>query len=238
MTTDPKPMMRPARVTIAALALAVLAGCAADGTKNPFSGMSFPGTGNTAEAEAPAPAPGPSRRPTSAPAPSPSRPNAAPQTSVFEVGQAVCLAISAMGGFDRAVKPLVEYHRKRGMTAAKLKQVERGYAVTLGLVGCYGIPYFAKSIYGKLSESGRKDRERALTAAAASGKPQVYRDPVSGVEGAVKPQETYDVAGTNEECRVQEDTATLSKAKENIMVTFCRVKPDGGWQEKRTVAFG
>lgn len=196
MTTDKSPTLRHAgRAVAAALAFALIAGCAADGSTSAPNMLSS-GFGN-----------------------------------VLKAG---CLAIAAAGGFDRLVKPAVDYHRKRGMNEAKLKQLERGYAITLGFAGCVGIPYFANSIYAKLSEDGKKDRERALSEAASSGRPQVYRDPVSGVKGATKPLETYDVAGTNEECMTQEDTATHSSVKESILVTFCRVKPDGIWQEKRT----
>lgn len=121
-----------------------------------------------------------------------------------------------------AGKALAERDRSRlKLSAAEYEKRERGYAIAAALVLCPVGGAIANTVYGKLSEAGRKDRERALQEAARTGQVQRYSDPSNPrVAGVVTP--TAPAVEGAEECVTNTDDITDGASKDSIPVKFCR----------------
>ncbi|WP_374496189.1 hypothetical protein [Zoogloea sp.] len=128
-------------------------------------------------------------------------------------------------------KALANSEAKRlKLTPQQAAKRERGYLIGFALLGCGGGTVLAGTVYSKLSDSGKKARERELLAAAASAKPRTYRDPENpSLQGLVKPLPVYADAANKRECRDIEDTLADAGKGEPIVVKYCRSVPSGGW---------
>lgn len=131
-----------------------------------------------------------------------------------------CL-VGAAGGAVAARALATRDRSRMRMTDAQFRERERGYLIALGLVGCAGGGVLANTVYGKLSDAGRRDRERALQEAAQSGQVQRYGDPSNArVSGTVTPSAPA-VEGA-EECVTSTDAITDGASRDSIPVKFCR----------------
>ncbi len=116
------------------------------------------------------------------------------------------------------------------LSPQQIEQRKRGYMIAFALVGAAGGSALAGTVYGKLKEQGRKEREAALQAAAAQAKPQRYGEPTEpGLKGSVTPTKRY--AEAQRECVDLEDTLADGSARDSIFVKMCRSLPNGGWQQ-------
>lgn len=147
--------------------------------------------------------------------------------SIWKVGG--CLVGGAAGVV--AAKALAAAEAKKGrFPKSELAKRERSYMIAFALLGCGGGGALGGSIYAKLSEAGRKERERALVEAASQARPQRYGEPGSPtIKGAVTPGKRYAELDTKRECMDVEDTLSDGSNKDAIFVKMCRNLPNGGW---------
>lgn len=141
----------------------------------------------------------------------------------------------ALGGVVgvAAAKALAARDAKRlKLSPAELRKRERGYMIAFGLVGAAAGTALAGSIYARLQEQGKREREAALQAAVAQARPQRYGEPTDpGLIGTVTPGKKYADVAANQECIDVEDTLADVKSSESIYVKMCRSLPSGAWRQ-------
>jgi len=137
-------------------------------------------------------------------------------------------AVGGIGGAFLA-KALAESEGRRlRLTPEQLRQRERSYLVGLALAGCGGGSVLANSVYGKLSERGKRAREAELMEAARSATVRTYTDPDNpALVGRIAPQPSFTQG--NQVCRVLEDTLADAGRGEPVLVKYCHTPPSGQW---------
>lgn len=135
-----------------------------------------------------------------------------------------------------AAKALASFDGKRlNLSKRDIEKRERGYMIAFGLAGAYAGTMLGKSLYGRLQEEGKRQREAALTAAVEQAKPQRYSEPTDpSLQGMIVPGRRYAETASNRECVDAEDTLKDAKTSDAIFVKLCRVLPNGGWQQVTT----
>ncbi len=110
---------------------------------------------------------------------------------------------------------------------------KRGYAISLGLAGLAVGGALGGTVYDKLSEQGRKAREKALIDAASNARPQHYSEPTApSIAGVATPGTPYAVTASNQECvDVEDNLAQSGSAGDSIFVKMCRSVPNGNWAQ-------
>jgi hypothetical protein len=122
--------------------------------------------------------------------------------------------------------------KRRKLSRKEIDKLKRGYMITFALLGAAGGAALAGTIYGKLSEQGRKQREEALVKAAQQAKPQRYGDPADPtLTGVTNPGKRYTEVAANRECVDVEDTLADAASKDAVFAKLCRDLPSGSWQE-------
>lgn len=159
--------------------------------------------------------------------------SAAPESSWITTDSIWKSGGCALGGVAGllAAKALAASEAKKGrFSKAELAKRERSYMISFGLLGCGGGSVLSGSIYAKLSEAGRKEREKALVEAASQARPQRYGEPGNtSLKGAITPGKRYVELDTKRECMDVEDTLSDGSGKDSIFVKMCRNVPNGGW---------
>jgi hypothetical protein len=118
------------------------------------------------------------------------------------------------------------------LSPAEVEKRKRGYLIAFALVGAAGGAALGGTVYGKLQEGGRKERENALLAAAQQARPQRYGEPTNpALTGTVTPTRRYADAGANRDCVDVEDALAEGTSRDAIFVKMCRSLPNGGWQQ-------
>jgi len=117
------------------------------------------------------------------------------------------------------------------LSKAEIEKRKRGYMIAFALMGAAGGAALGGTVYAKLSEQGKREREKALLAAADQARPQRYGEPTApALTGTVTPGKRYADAGANRECVDVEDTLAEGSSRDSIFVKMCRSMPNGGWQ--------
>jgi len=120
--------------------------------------------------------------------------------------------------------------KKDNLSKKEQAKRERSYQIAGALLGCGGGGILGGTVYAKLSEAGRKERENALAAAASQARPQRYGEPDNpALKGSVKPGKAYTEVAANRECMDVEDSLADGKSKDSMFVKMCRNLPNGGW---------
>lgn len=140
-----------------------------------------------------------------------------------------CMVVAVTGA--ALAKAFANAEAKRNhLTKAQMAQRERGYMISFALLGCGLGSVLGGTIYAKLSEAGRKERERALVEAASQARPQRYGDPTNpALQGTIRQGKRYAEADAKRECMDVEDTLSDGSSKDAIFVKMCRSVPNGGW---------
>lgn len=122
--------------------------------------------------------------------------------------------------------------KRRKLTRAEIDKLKRGYTITFALLGGAGGAALGGTVYGKLTENGRKEREQAMLNAALHARPQRYGDPDDPtLKGVVTPGKRYTDASGNRECVDEEDALSDRTSKDAIFAKWCRDLPTGTWKE-------
>ena len=120
--------------------------------------------------------------------------------------------------------------RKSRLSKTEQAKRERSYLIAGALLGCGGGAILSGTVYEKLSEAGRREREKALVAAASQARPQRYGEPGNPtLKGGVVPGKRYAEVTEKRECMDVEDTLADGTSKDSIFVKMCRNLPHGGW---------
>lgn len=107
----------------------------------------------------------------------------------------------------------------------------RAFQIGLALALCGGGAAIAGTTYSKLSERGRKNREKELMAALDDAEPRNYSDPDRpGLAGTFTPQPL--VTEGNQQCRVVEDYLAEGAQGDRALIKYCRPNSGGDWQVK------
>ncbi len=118
------------------------------------------------------------------------------------------------------------------LSKAEIDKRKRGYLITFALLGAAGGAALGGTVYGKLKEQGKKEREQALLAAAQQARPQRYGEPTEpALKGTVTPGAKYSDASAGRECVDVEDALADDASRDAIFVKMCRSLPNGGWQQ-------
>lgn len=120
--------------------------------------------------------------------------------------------------------------KKSRLSKSEQAKRERSYLIGGALLGCGGGAILSGTVYEKLSEAGRREREKALVAAASQARPQRYGEPGNPtLKGGVVPGKRYAEVTEKRECMDVEDTLADGSSKDSIFVKMCRNLPNGGW---------
>lgn len=120
--------------------------------------------------------------------------------------------------------------KKSRLSKTEQAKRERSYLIAGALLGCGGGAVLSGTVYEKLSEAGRREREKALIAAASQARPQRYGEPGNPtLKGGVVPGKRYAEVAEKRECMDVEDTLADGSSKDSIFVKMCRNLPNGGW---------
>lgn len=120
--------------------------------------------------------------------------------------------------------------KKSRLSKTEQAKRERSYLIAGALLGCGGGAVLSGTVYEKLSEAGRREREKALIAAASQARPQRYGEPGNPtLKGGVVPGKRYAEIAEKRECMDVEDTLADGSSKDSIFVKMCRNLPNGGW---------
>jgi hypothetical protein len=162
--------------------------------------------------------------------------NGAPASSDGGSGKTITEIISGTLGATVglvAAEALAKSDAKRLKLSPKdYEKRKRGYMITFALLGFAAGSAIGGTVYSKLSERGKQEREKALQAAAEQARQQRYGEPTSAsVVGTAIPGKRYAEAAANRECVDVEDTLTDGTGKDSVFVKMCRNRPNGGWQQ-------
>ena len=141
-------------------------------------------------------------------------------------------AVGAAAGVLVAEKLARDDGKRLGLSKEEISKRKRGYAIALGLAGLAVGGAIGGTVYDKLSEQGKKQREQALMAAASSAQVQRYGEPSAPqIAGLVTPTPSYVVETSNQECVDLEDRLSEGGSAEPIFVKMCRPLPNGEWSQ-------
>jgi hypothetical protein len=137
--------------------------------------------------------------------------------------------LSQVGGCAIGGAAGVAIGKKAVPVNANNKQTKNA-AIVGGVAGCAVGAIIAGGIYDRLSEQGRRNRERELAEAARSAQVRTYKDPSNpSFSGTVTPGPVYADASTSRECRDVEDVLADAGKGEPLVVKYCRTPPDTRW---------
>ena len=149
------------------------------------------------------------------------------QLSILSKGL-LCAAGGVLG--YHAGKKLAEFAARRtgkNLSARDLDDQAKAYKIGLALAFCAGTMALGNSVYAKLSEEGRKNREKALQDAIASSRQRSYSDPQNpALKGTVKPTKQYTDVASNRNCVDIEDRLQ----SEQIYQKYCQNPDSGAWE--------
>ncbi len=143
------------------------------------------------------------------------------------MSKGACTAVVGLGA-----KALANYDGTRlNLSPEQIKVRERGYEIAALLAAPAFCEALTDTIFGKLKEGGKKEREAALVAAAEKGTNQSYSEPTDPtLKGSVTPSKKYVDQSKNRECvDMEEELADASKS-EKINSKVCRESPDSGYK--------
>jgi surface antigen len=144
-------------------------------------------------------------------------------------------ALGAAAGVLLAEKLAKDDGKRLGLSKEEIAKRKRGYAISLGLAGLAVGGALGGTVYDKLSEQGKKQREKALMTAAASAQVQRYGEPTAPqIAGIVTPGTPYQVQTSNQECIDLEDRLSEGGSADAIFVKMCRSLPNGQWGQVTT----
>ena len=144
-------------------------------------------------------------------------------------------ALGAAAGVLLADKLAKDDGKRLGLSKQEIAKRKRGYAISLGLAGLAVGGALGGTVYDKLSEQGKKQREKALMTAAASAQVQRYGEPTAPqIAGIVTPGTPYQVQTSNQECIDLEDRLSEGGSADAIFVKMCRSLPNGEWGQVTT----
>jgi hypothetical protein len=116
--------------------------------------------------------------------------------------------------------------KREKLSSDEAKTREQGYMLGFGALGCAAGAAVSGTIYDKLSEEGRKNRENALREAAAQAREQSYTDPKNAaLTGVAKPGPRY-VENDGSECTVVEDRL---ESGEPTFTKLCHQANSSAW---------
>jgi hypothetical protein len=116
------------------------------------------------------------------------------------------------------------------VAAANANAKPKNAAIVGGVAGCAIGAMVAGGLYDRLSEQGRRNRERELAEAARSAQVRTYKDPDNpSFTGTVTPKAVYVDASSSRECRDIEDVLADAGKGEPVVVKYCRTPPDTRW---------
>ena len=139
---------------------------------------------------------------------------------------AVTFVGCGLGGYgaSKLASALVKAETKATrMTPSEIKKKERSYEIGLALVGCGIGAKLANTVYGKLSERGKKIRETEMQAALNTAKPRTYRDPENPILiGKISIESTTVDPETKKECMIMQDALADRSQNESAYLKYCR----------------
>jgi len=140
-------------------------------------------------------------------------------------------ALSQVGGCAVGGAAGVAVGKKAAPANGTTKQ-SKNAAIVGGVAGCAIGAVIAGGIYDRLSEQGRRNRERELTEAAQSAQVRTYKDPQNpSFSGTVTPGPVYVDSSSSRECRDIEDVLADSGKGEPVVVKYCRTPPATRWAQ-------
>lgn len=107
----------------------------------------------------------------------------------------------------------------RNLSTPEIMRRIPGYLIGAGLASCKIGASLGGSLHGKLTESGRRDRENMLLKAVRTGKPQTYSD--GPLKGSVTPQPSYTDPQTNMRCTTTVDVLRKDNEASEAYDTTC-----------------
>jgi hypothetical protein len=144
---------------------------------------------------------------------------------------AVC-GVGGYSGFKLGQKFGAAQAQALHLPPAQAQAMQRQYEIGMAMALCKGGSAVAGTIFAKLDEKAKKQREDEINSALADAQPSTKTYPVADQPGMTETITTQPIVADNHggDCRVVEDDLAGGGDSGKALVKFCHQPPDGPWK--------